>query len=110
MRRSVVLFVMLFLAPPAQGATGCEASPPRGPAGLAGTILVKGACGTFAFRRDGIVQLVHPRPWAPPWARGALARADHHTYIAHPRRHLVLLRDAEVLWRSRLAHGSDAVV
>ena len=57
MRRSVVLVVMLFLAPPAQGATGCEASPPRGPAGLAGTILVKGACGTFAFRRDGIVQL-----------------------------------------------------
>jgi hypothetical protein len=110
MRRAVVLFVLLFLAPPAQGATGCEGSPPRGPAGLADTILVKGACGTFAFRRDGIVQLVHPRPWAPPWASGALARAGDGTYIAHPRRHLVLLRDAKVLWRSRLAHGSDDVV
>jgi len=110
MRRSVVLFVLIFLAPPAQGATGCDAPRPRGPAGLADTILVKGACGTFAFRRDGIVQLVHPRPWAPPWAPGAQARAGHGTYIAHPQHHLVLLRDAEVLWRSRLPHGSDNVV
>ncbi len=110
MRRTVVLLIVLFLTPPAQAATRCDAPRPRGPVGLADTILVKGACGTFALRRDGSVELVHPRPWAPPWAPGALARADDRTYIAHPRRHLVLLRDAEVLWRSRLPHGSDNVV
>jgi hypothetical protein len=110
MRRSVVLLIVLFLASPAHAATRCDAPRPRGPVGLADTILVKGACGTFALRRDGSVELVHPRPWAPPWAPGALARADDRTYIAHPRRHLVLLRDAKVLWRSRLPHGSDNVV
>jgi hypothetical protein len=101
---------VLFLVPPAHAATHCDAPRPRGPVGLADTILVKGACGTFALRRDGSVELVHPRPWAPSWAPGALARADDRTYIAHPRRHLVLLRNAEVLWRSRLPHGSDNVV
>src|SRR5438552_7716358 len=110
MRRSVVLLIVLFLAPPAHAATRCDAPQTRGPVGLADTILVKGACGTFALRRDGSVELVHPRPWAPPWALGALARADDRTYIAHPRRHLVLSRDAKVLWRSRLPHGSDNVV
>jgi hypothetical protein len=109
MRRTVVLLIVLFLAPPAHAATRCDAPRPHGPVGLADTILVKGACGTFALRRDGSVELVHPLPWAPSWAPGALARADDRTYIAHPRRHLVLLRDAEVLWRSRLPHGSDNV-
>jgi hypothetical protein len=110
MPRTAVLLIVLFLAPPAHAATQCDAPRPRGPVGLADTILVKGACGTFALRRDGSVELVHPRPWAPAWAPGALARADDRTYIAHPRHHLVLLRDAEVLWRSRLPHGSDNVV
>ena len=110
MPRTAVLLIVLFLSPPAHAATHCDAPRPRGPVGLADTILVKGACGTFALRRDGSVELVHPRPWAPAWAPGALARADDRTYIAHPRHHLVLLRDAEVLWRSRLPHGSDNVV
>jgi len=110
MHRTVVIVIVLFLSPPAHAATRCDAPRPRGPVGLADTILVKGACGTFALRRDGSVELVHPRPWAPAWAPGALARVDDRTYIAHPRRHLVLLRDAEVLWRSRLPHGSDNVV
>jgi len=110
MLRWVVLLVLLFIAAPAHAGTHCDTQGPRGPVGLPDTILVKGACGTFAFRPDGVADLVHPRPWAPSWAPGALARADERTYIAHPRRHLELLRDAEVLWRSRLAHGSDNVV
>ncbi len=110
MLRWVVLLVLLFIAAPARAGTGCDTQGPRGPVGLPDTILIKGACGTFAFRPDGVAELVHPRPWAPPWALGALARADERTYIAHPRRHLVLLREAGVLWRSRLAHGSDNVV
>ncbi len=110
MLRWVVLLVLLFIAAPARAGTRCDTQGPRGPVGLPDTILVKGACGTFAFHPDGVAELVHPRPWAPSWAPGALARADERTYIAHPRRHLVLLRDAGVLWRSRLAHGSDNVV
>jgi hypothetical protein len=58
---------------------------------------------------DGRVERVHPPAWAPSWARKALARADERTYIVHPHRHLVLLRDGRTLWRSRLPHGSDNV-
>jgi hypothetical protein len=110
MRCNVVLLVLLFLAAPAQAGTGCDAPRPRGPVGLADTIMVKGVCGTFALRRDGTMALVHPRAWAPPWAADALARAGADTYIVHRGGHLGLLRDARVLWRSRLAHGSDNVV
>jgi hypothetical protein len=110
MHRCFLLVVLLFLAAPAHAATPCDARRPHGPVGLPETILVKGACGTLALRRDGTVALVHPRPWAPAWAGRVLARADDRTYIAHPRRHVMLLRDANVLWRSRLAHGSDNVV
>jgi hypothetical protein len=110
MHRAFVLVVLLFLAAPAHAATRCDAPRPSGPVGLPDAILVKGDCGTFALRPDGVVKLVHPRPWAPAWAPRALARAGQGAYIAHPRRHLVLFRDAAVLWRSRLAHGSDNVV
>lgn len=78
--------------------------------GLAETIYLKGTCGTLALRPNGSIEPVHPPAWAPRWARHALARADRRTYIAHPRRHLVLLRDGRILWRARLAHGSDGVV
>ena len=70
---------------------------------------MKGSCGTLALRPDGRIEPVRPPNWAPPWAKGALARADAQTYIAHPHGHLVLLRDGRTLWRSRAAHGSDNV-
>jgi hypothetical protein len=38
-----------------------------------------------------------------------MARTDERTYIVHPHRYLVLLRDGRTLWRSRLTHGSDNV-
>src|SRR5439155_219233 len=78
--RWVVLLVLLFIAAPARAGTRCDTQGPRGPVGLPDTILVKGACGTFAFHPDGVAELVHPRPWAPSWAPGALARADERTY------------------------------
>jgi hypothetical protein len=62
------------------------------------------------LRPDGIVEAVHPPAWAPPWAEDAQGRAEDGTYIARRRGHLVLIRDAETFWRSRLAHGSDEVV
>src|SRR5438132_13225050 len=101
MRRSVVLVILLSLGAPAQAGTRCDAPLPHGPLGLPDTIFAKGACGTFALRPDGRVTAVHPSGWAPSWAKGANARADERTYITHPRRHLVLLRDAKTLWRSR---------
>jgi hypothetical protein len=110
MRRCAILVFLLVLASPASADTGCDASPPRLTARLPATVLVKGVCGTFALRPDGRVVAAHPRPWAPPWAGGSLARADHRTYIVHRGRHLGLLRDGRVLWRSRLPHGSDNVV
>lgn len=109
MRRTLVLLALLGLAGPAHAGTGCDAPRPRGPAGLAETIYVKGACGTLALRPDGRIEPVRPPNWAPSWAKAALARADAGTYIAHPRRHLVLLRAGRTFWRSRLAHGSDDV-
>jgi hypothetical protein len=116
MRRGITLFTLitlitlLFLVALAHAGTGCDAVGLRGPAGLPATVLVKGVCGTFALRRDGTVVAAHPPAWAPPWAKGALARADHRTYIVHRGGHLGLLRNGRVLWRSRFAHGSDNVV
>lgn len=111
MRRSLLLAGLLLLGAPAHAAANrCDVSAARGPAGLPQTIYVKGACGTLALRPDGEVEQVRPRPWAPNWAKKALARADDRTYIVHPHRHLVLLRDGKTFWRSHLAHGSDEVV
>ena len=109
MRRSVVFVLFLLLGSPAHAGSRCDAPRPRGPVGLPETIYVRGACGTFALRPDGVVLPAHPPGWAPRWASRALARADERTYIAHPGRHLVLLRDGRILWRSRLPHGSDNV-
>jgi hypothetical protein len=99
----------LLLGAPAQAASPCDLSGARGPVGLAQTIYVNGACGPLAVRPDGRVERAHPPAWAPSWASKAMARADERTYIVHPHRHLVLLRDGRTLWRSRLAHGSDNV-
>ena len=110
MRRSLVFLVVLFLGAPAQAGTTCDAAPSHGPVGLADTVFVKGVCGTFALRRNGSIGAVQPPAWAPQWAADALARADARTYITHRGRRLGLLEDGRVLWRSRLAHGSDNVV
>jgi hypothetical protein len=109
-RRSIVVVAVLLFGAPAHAASPCSTSAARGPVGLPQTIFVKGACGTLALHTDGKVEQVHPRPWAPAWAKKATARADARTYIMHPRRHLVLRRDGRTLWRSRLPHGSDNVV
>jgi hypothetical protein len=101
--------LILLLGAPAHAGTRCSATPARGPVGLADTIYVKGACGTFALRPDGSVRPAHPPGWAPRWAGRALARADARTYVTHTRGHLVLLRGGRTLWRSRLPHGSDNV-
>ena len=109
MRRLLLFVAVLVVASPARGGTACEAPLPHGVAGLADTIYIKGSCGTLALRPDGMIEPVRPPNWAPPWANGALARADARTYIAHPQRHLALLRAGRTLWRSSLAHGSDDV-
>jgi hypothetical protein len=110
MRLIAVVAVVLLLGGPAQAGSRCDAELPRGPVGLPGSVFIKGACGTFALRPSGDVEPVHPAAWAPSWAKSALARADDRTYIEHLRGHLVLVRDARILWRSHLRHGSDDVV
>ena len=107
---SVVLAAVLLLGAPARAESRCDAGLARGPVGLPGTVFVKGVCGTFALRPNGNVEPVHPAAWAPSWAKRALARADARTYIEHLHGHLVLARDARILWRSHLRHGSDDVV
>jgi hypothetical protein len=110
MRSAFLVAGLLVLGAPAHAAGSCGTSAARGPVGLPQTVYVKGECGTLALRPDGRVVSVHPPAWAPAWAKRALARVDATTYIVHPHRHLVLLRERRTLWRSHLAHGSDNVV
>jgi hypothetical protein len=109
MRGIVLVAGFLVLGTPGHAAHPCDLSQTRGPVGLPQTIYVRGACGPLALRPDGRIEQAHPPAWAPSWARKAMARADERTYIVHPHRHLVLLRDGRTIWRSRLAHGSDNV-
>jgi len=109
MRGIVLVAGFLLLGGTAHAAQPCDLSGTRGPVGLPQTVYVRGACGPLALRPDGRVEQAHPPASAPGWARKAMARADKRTYIVHPHRHLVLLRNGRTLWRSRLAHGSDNV-
>ena len=72
-------------------------------------LIVRTGCGSFEIEADGTV-VPHQESWAPPWAPGATSSPGPGVYVAHPHRHLVVLRDGRTLWRSQLRHGSDGVV
>jgi len=72
-------------------------------------LIVRTGCGSFEIEADGTI-LPHQESWAPPWAPGATSSPGPGVYVAHPHRHLVVLREGRTLWRSQLRHGSDGVV
>jgi hypothetical protein len=92
------LAATLWLAPAAHAST-CAGALPAGPAGLPAPVMIGVPCGTYALAPDGTVAARLP---APPPKRGE-------EWLDLRGKHVVLLQNGRVVWRSRRAFGRTFV-
>lgn len=109
---AVILALVAAVVSSSTPAPSCERAVPTGPAGLPAPLVVTTACAAFTIFADGRVEAGPPLPSVPGWVpTGAFTTGDGVYWSSDPpyHGHLLVMRDAQVLWRSAGRYRIDEV-